>query len=86
LHVGLIWRSPKIRLIARTPSKNKYWTGRATYLKRENLVLNHEWRTKGKSKYQDVEHTYLKRENSAVNHKENSKAQLCTCKLKTNFL
>jgi hypothetical protein len=50
----------------------KYWIGRATYLKRENLVLNHEWRTKGKSKYQDVEHTYLKRENSAVNHKENS--------------
>jgi hypothetical protein len=39
----------------RTPCKIKYWTGGATYMKRENLILNHKWRTPSKSKYQDVE-------------------------------
>jgi hypothetical protein len=31
-------------LIERTPCKIEYWIGRVTYLKRENLVLIHEWR------------------------------------------
>jgi hypothetical protein len=63
-----------------------YWVGIITYLKRENLVLNHEWRTPSKRKYQDVEHTYLRRENSLVNHNENSRAQLSTCKMKIDLL
>jgi hypothetical protein len=55
----------------RTPCKIQYWIGRVTYLKRENLILDHEWRTPSKSKYQDVEHTYLRRENSALKCQEN---------------
>jgi hypothetical protein len=69
----------------RTPRKSKYQNEEFSYLKRENPVLDLEWRTLSKSKYQDVEQAYLTRKNSIVNHKENSKAQLCTCKLKANL-
>jgi hypothetical protein len=55
----------------RTPCKIKDWIGRVTCLKRENLVLGHEWRTPSKSKYQDVQHTYLRGENSVLKCKEN---------------
>jgi len=67
-------------------SKSKYQDVESTYLKRENPVLDLEWKTLSKSHDQDIESTYLKRENSVMNHQESPKAQLCTCKLKTNLL
>jgi hypothetical protein len=63
-------------------SKSKYQDVESTYLKRENPVLDLEWKTLSKSHDQDIESTYLKRENSVMNHQESPKAQLCTCKLK----
>ena len=66
-----VQRSPEMGLIERTPCKIEYWIGRVTYLKRENLVLIHEWKIPSKSQYQDVEHTYLRRENSVLKCKEN---------------